>query len=278
VVEGSDLTASPATEVDLNAAAAVHLEAPVLLVVGGRERSAVHVLDAVRRDLAALAERGCEMLGVVCNRVDPRVAEAVRAELPVASGGLPGGVLPELPLLSAPTIAEVAAVLEAEVVAGDPRHAREIERVIVGAMGLPHFLERVCDADLVITPGDRADIVAGTLAAHLSGAYPAVAGLVLTGGLVEPAVHRLCQGLGAAGVPVLAVPGDTFETVSAVGRVRAAIRPENERKIAAAIRMFEDRVDHDALTRRLDMARSTRTTPSSPFRRTPMRWTPTASS
>ncbi|GAA4690492.1 phosphate acetyltransferase [Pseudonocardia yuanmonensis] len=261
VVEGSDLTAAPATEVDLNAAAAVHLEAPVLLVVGGRGRTATQVLDAVRHDLAALVERGCELLGVVCNRVDPVVADSVHDELPAASGGLPGGVLAELPLLSAPTVAEVAVTLGAEVVAGRPELAREIERVIVGAMGLPHFLARVGDADLVITPGDRADIVAGTLAAHLSGTYPAVAGLVLTGGTVDPAVRRLAEGLGAAGVPVLAVPGDTFDTVSAVGRVRAAIRPDGERKIASAIRLFEDRVDHDALARRLDMARPARTTP-----------------
>ena len=53
-------------------------------------------------------------------------------------------------------------------------------------MGLEHFLERIADGDLVITPGDRADIVAGSLAAHLSGTYPAVAGLVLTGGLIRP--------------------------------------------------------------------------------------------
>ncbi|MFR9802442.1 phosphate acetyltransferase [Pseudonocardia sp. RS010] len=261
VVEGSDLTGAPASEPDLNAAAAVHLEAPVLLVVGGRGRTADQVLDAVRRDLAALVDRGCDLLGVVANRVDPAEAEAVRAGLPAASGGLPGGVLPEVPLLAAPTVAEVAAELEPDVVAGSPGSAREIERVIVGAMGLPHFLDRVGDADLVITPGDRADIVAGTLAAHLSGTYPAVAGLVLTGGAVDPAVRRLAAGLGAAGVPVLAVPDDTYDTVSAVGQVRAALRPGGERKIATAIRLFEDHVDHEALARRLDVARPTRTTP-----------------
>jgi len=261
VVEGSDLTDSPATEVDLNASIAVHLEAPVLLVVGGRDRTAAQVLAAVRRDVAALTERGCDLLGVVCNRVDPAQVETVRAGLSAASGGPDGGVLPELPLLAAPTVAEVADTLDAERVAGDPGAAREIERVIVGAMGLPHFLDRIRDADLVITPGDRADLVAGTLAAHLSGAYPAIAGLVLTGGSVDPAVGRLAQGLGAAGVPVLAVAADTYDTVSAVSRVRAALRPGGDRKIAAALRLFDAAIDQDALAARLAVARPTRTTP-----------------
>ncbi|GAA4556453.1 phosphate acetyltransferase [Pseudonocardia xishanensis] len=261
VVEGSDLTDSPASEVDLNASIAVHLEAPVVLVVGGRDRTGAQVLDAVRRDVAALTERGCDLLGVTCNRVDPAHVDTVRAGLSAASGGLPGGVLPELALLAAPTVAEVADALDAERVAGDPGAAREIERVVVGAMGLPHFLDRIRDADLVITPGDRADLVAGTLAAHLSGAYPAIAGLVLTGGSVDPAVRRLAQGLGAAGVPVLAVAEDTYDTVSAVGRVRAALRPGGERKIAAALRLVDAAIDHDALAVGLAVVRPTRTTP-----------------
>ncbi|MBN9112472.1 MAG: phosphate acetyltransferase [Pseudonocardia sp.] len=264
VVEGTDLTGSPATEVDLNAAVAVHLSAPVVLVVGGRGRTAPQVLDAVRRDLAALAERNCEVLGVVCNRVDPATLEAVRAGLASAASGVPTGALPELPLLAAPTVGEVAAALDAEVVAGNPRDARPIERVIVGAMGLPHFLGRVADADLVITPGDRADLVAGTLAAHLSGTFPAVAGLVLTGGTgeaVEPVVRELACGLAGTGVPVLAVAQDTYDTVSAVNRVRAALRPGDDRKLAAALRLFEDHVDTDAMLAGLDVTRPTRLTP-----------------
>ena len=83
-------------------------------------------------------------------------------------------------------------------------------------MGLEHFLERIRDGDLVITPGDRVDLIAGSLAAHLSGTYPAVAGLVLTGGDVPPAVTRLVDGYGDAGVPVVAVDGDTYTVTRAV--------------------------------------------------------------
>ncbi len=275
VVEGSDFTeASLGLELALNLDAANHLGCPVLLVVGGGVRTAEQVLDAVHQDLGVLAEHGCTVLGVVCNRVRPGVADAVRAGLPDAADRLPAAVLPEVPLLAAPTVAEVAHRLRAErclrpAATPDPASpagqvapaAREVSRVVVGAMGLPAFLERFQEGDLVITPGDRADIVAGSLAAHLCGAFPAVAGLVLTGGFVDPTIRRLVDGLGAAGVPVVAVSSDTYETASAVRRVRGAITPESERKIATAVRLFADNVDHELLRERITVTRPTRVTP-----------------
>jgi phosphate acetyltransferase len=263
VIEGSDFTeASLAVALDLNVDAASHLGSPVLLVVGGRRRTVEQVLDAVRQGLGLLAERGCVLLGVVCNRVPPELADQVRAGIGEAAGGLPAAVLPEVPLLAAPTVAEVAARLDAEHLARpETATPREVSRVVVGAMGLPLFLDRMHEGDLVITPGDRADIVAGTLAAHLSGSHPAVAGLVLTGGIVDPSVRRLVAGLGDVGVPVVAVDTDTYETVAAVGGVRGAIGPASERKIATAIRCFEDHVDHELLRERLEVTRPTRVTP-----------------
>ena len=134
-------------------------------------------------------------------------------------------------------------------------------RLIVGAMGLDHFLERIADGDLVITPGDRADIVAGSLAAHLSGTYPAIAGLVLTGGLIAPAVHRLVDGYGHVGIPVIAAGDDTYTVTSAVTAVRGSITARSPRKIAAAVAGFKDGVDTSALVERITQARPTRTTP-----------------
>ncbi len=253
---------------------AVDLGALVLLVVGGRDpagpaRDAGAVLAAARRDAAALAARGGTLLAVVANRVAPDAAAAVRAGLRAAvdgavgaggGAGCPVGVLPEEPLLAAPTVAEVAAALGARTLTDSPP-AREIERVIVGAMGLPRFLDRLAPGDLVITPGDRADIVAGVLAGHLAGTHPPAAGMVLTGGAVDPAVARLVDGLGAAGVAVLATDGDTYATAAAVDHVRPVIGPDADRKIATAVRLFADGVDVAALRERLAVARPARTTP-----------------
>jgi phosphate acetyltransferase len=143
-----------------------------------------------------------------------------------------------------------------------PSTRREVGNVIVGAMSLPHFLEHIGDGDLIITPGDRADLVVGSLASRFSGTYPNVAGLVLTGGLhPEPSVLRLIDGLGGSEVPVLAVGADTYRTAATVSGVRGVLTPDSDRKIAAALGLFAEHVDRQALLGRIEVTRTERVTP-----------------
>src|SRR4029453_17247002 len=103
---------------------------------------------------------------------------------------------------------------------------REVGHVIVGAMSLPHFLDHISDGDMIITPGDRADWMVGSLASRFSGTFPNIAGLVLTGGLVpEPSVLRLIDGLGGTDLPVLAVGSDTYRAAATVAGGRGGPRP-----------------------------------------------------
>jgi len=268
LVEGGDFTgASRALELDFNADVANHLGCVVLPVVSGSGRGADEVLDAARLAHGSLVGRGCTILATVCNRVGPTAAAEVRRRLPEAIGDEPGYVLPEAPVLAAPTVAEIARALSARYLQpGEGADAasvrREVRHVIVGAMSLPHFLDHVGDGDLVITPGDRADLVVGSLAARFSTTYPDVAGLLLTGGLTpEPSIAKLIDGLGAASLPVLAVGTDTYQTAADVGGVLGALTPDNEGKIATALGLFDEHVDAPVLLERIEVTRSTRVTP-----------------
>src|SRR5919106_3207139 len=268
LVEGSDFSeASRALEFDFNADAANHLGCPVLLVVRGSERSVDQVLEVMQLAHGSLTGRGCTILATVCNRVDPAAAEELRARAHEVVGDEPAYVLPELPELAAPTVAEIAHALAAEYLrpdqgAEDPSTRREVGHVIVGAMSLPHFLEHIGDGDLIITPGDRADLVVGSLASRFSGAYPNVAGLVLTGGLhPEPSVLKLIDGLGGSEVPVLAVGADTYRTAATVAGVRGVLTPDSDRKIAAALGLFAEHVDRRGLLGRIEVTRTERVTP-----------------
>jgi phosphate acetyltransferase len=268
LVEGSDFTeASRALEFDFNADAANHLGCPVLLVVRGSGRSVERMLEVVQLAHGSLTGRGCTILATICNRVDPAVMEELRARVHEVVGDEPAYVLPEVPELAAPTVAEVAEALAARFlrpVAGaeDPGTRHEVGHVIVGAMSLPHFLDHIGDGDLIITPGDRADLIVGSLASRFSGTYPNIAGLVLTGGLVpEPSILRLIDGLGGSQVPVLAVDTDTYRTAATVAGVRGVLTPDSERKIAAALGVFGEHVDRRALLGRIEVTRTERVTP-----------------
>ena len=63
---------------------------------------------------------------------------------------------------------------------------REALHLIVAAMTLPNLMERIDDGAVLITPGDRADVLLAALFAHASTVLPSPAGIVLTGGLRPP--------------------------------------------------------------------------------------------
>ena len=268
LVEGSDFTeASRALEFDFNADVATNLGCPVLLVVRGSDRSVERVLEVVQLARGSLTGRGCMILATICNRVGPAIMDELRERVHEVVGDEPAYVLPEVPELAAPTVAEVARALDAaflrpELGAEEPSTRREVANVIVGAMNLPHFLDHISDGDMIITPGDRADLIVGSLASRFSGTYPNIAGLVLTGGLEpEPSVLKLIDGLGGADLPVLAVAADTYRTAATVAGVRGVLTPESERKIAAALGVFGDHVDRQGLLGRLEVAQTDRVTP-----------------
>ena len=146
-------------------------------------RSAEEVEAAVGVALAAMRAADCTVVAVVANRVAPADARA-RSRRGSPAGPSRSTSCPEVDLLMAPTVAEAVQACEGEVIAGDPELlGREAIGFVVAAMTLPNLLERLSDGVVVITPGDRADVLLGVLLATASGTLPAVSGVILTGGL-----------------------------------------------------------------------------------------------
>ncbi|WNV74032.1 phosphate acetyltransferase [Geodermatophilus sp. DSM 44513] len=260
LVVGTDFTeAGAAGELALNARIAVNLGLPVLAVVSGHDRTAAGTRSAADVGVAAMRSAGCEVVAVVANRVDPRELAAAPA---TAAGGLPVWALPEAPVLTAPTVAEIAEACDGELLAGDPvTLSRETSGVLVAAMTLPNLLDRLVDGVVVLTPGDRADVLLGVLAAHLSGGLPAPAGVVLTGGIPPaPRVLELVERL-PTGLPVVLTAQDTYATAPTAAAVPGRITPEATRKVDTALALFEAHVDGADLLDRVAVARPQVRTP-----------------
>jgi phosphate acetyltransferase len=255
---------SAALEFELNVEVARNLGAPLVPVVAGQDRTVGELVDAARVLVEFLEEKKCDVLALIVNRVTPEaVAEANARFQEGVPGGVPVFVLPAHPLLDKPTVGEIKRALGAELLHGDvERLDREVVHLKVAAMELPNFLDHLEECSLVITPGDRSDIVLGALLADAATSYPGVAGLILTGDLKPAAqVTRLIEGLRRSPLPILSVKTDTFVTATGVSSVYAGIAPENRRKIAGALGVFESHVDLDRLERRIDVMRSSRVTP-----------------
>ena len=159
---------------------------------------------------------------------------------------------------------DIARNLNAQILLGEPKALnREVHDFKVAAMNLPHYLDHIKDGDLIITPGDRADVILGSLATTVSETYPNIAGLLLTGGFTpEGPVQRLIEGLKKySPIPIIKVNTDTYTSAMNASAVRPELTPENDRKIAAALGAFETYVNIEALENRIEVVHSRRVTP-----------------
>ncbi|GGY60128.1 phosphate acetyltransferase [Streptomyces xanthochromogenes] len=247
-------------ELALNARLANEFGASVIPVVGGQGQTAESVRAEARNAYRAYDGLGCDVLAMVVNRVAPvdrgEIEERLKARLPV-----PCYVLPDEPALSAPTVAQITAALDGTVLLGDDAGlARDALDFVFGGAMLPNFLNALTPGCLVVTPGDRSDLVVGSLAAHSAGTPP-IAGVLLT--LDErpgEAILTLADRL-APGTPVVAVSHGSFPTAQELFALEGKLNAATPRKAETALGLFERHVDTADLLRRVSVARSGRVTP-----------------
>jgi phosphate acetyltransferase len=261
IIVGSDYTAvANPTELRFNARVATNLGAPALLVVSAFERTSVDVAQVVDIAIAELAHEHTATVGVVVNRCDPTQLGAMGDRL--LDLGVPIWALPEIPLLSAPLVADLMAALHGELLFGDEAMLhREAEHMLVCGMSVDHVLERLLDGQLCIAAGDRPDILVALAAAHAAQGLPTPAAIVLTGGYrPSDLVRRLVRGL-AAHLPVIVTPHDSYDAARITASTRGLLSRGTQRKIDAALATFEGHIEQRSMLRILDVPHSTVVTP-----------------
>ncbi|MEI6948764.1 phosphate acetyltransferase [Paraflavisolibacter sp. H34] len=250
VIEGSDYQGeNTAFEFDANVTIARNLGAPALLVVSGENKSTAQVVNSVVTVYRNFEAREVQVLAVVANRVAPGQVEDVRELL---SAQLPAGlilsVIPEDSNLQSPTMKEIHEQLGGKLLFGESLLSNQVNNFVTGAMQVPNFLRHLKENVLIVTPGDRGDIIIGALQANMSASYPKVAGIVLSAGSEpEEPIIKLIEGLQTV-VPIIAVKTGTFNTITQIGSIRSRITPDNTNKIELAINTFEKYVDVKALS------------------------------
>jgi hypothetical protein len=236
-----------------NAVVAAMLNAPVIIVSeGGVGRP----IDEIVLNQALFERHGVRVLGAVVNKVN--VADHPDLPAVLARGldqhGVPLlGCIPFSEQLANPSLELVSMHLDGELLAGEARPGRTIGQVAIGAMRAEHAVPFLRDRTLLITPGDRDDMLAAALEANRAAAAerrsPRVAGLVLTGGF-RPAASQL-EELRAAGLFTLLVEGDTYSAAQDVHDILVKTHAGDTDKIATIIDLVGRALDVDAL---LEMA------------------------
>ncbi|TKK71990.1 phosphate acetyltransferase [Ilyomonas limi] len=263
VMEGSDFVGEgTAFEFEYNILIAKNLGAPVVIVVSGDNKTTAQVINFALNVWHNFETREVQVLSLVVNKVNPGqerdVRELLRTQLPKDI------ILAVIPLdrnLLSPTMKEINEQLNGKLLFGEQQLTNQVDHFIVGAMQLPHFLSYIKENVLIVTPGDRGDIIIGALQANLSASYPKVAGIVLTAGtLPEEPMMRLIEGSPVV-IPIIAVETGTFETTTTIGNIQSRITPDNSKKIELAITVFDKYMDTKALDEKIVTYRSDSITP-----------------
>jgi phosphate acetyltransferase len=242
---------APLFEFNLGVEVARSLDSPVLLLMSGNARSIDDIAGTLAQAREAFRAKGCPVIAMVVNKVDPARLDVVQAtvarDLDVDPTQLV--VMPNDPILASPTMREICEQLNAEVLYGHDQLGRQARRIMVIAMRMEHYLERLTDHALLVTPGDRGEILLSAVLAHHSANYPSLAGIVLTTDeRPSPSLARLLDGL-ADIPPVLAVQSETYETATELYHVKSYITVDSPQKIAAGLQLCSRYIDGKALER-----------------------------
>ena len=250
LVEGTSFTGEgTAIELDMNVLIAKNLGIPTIIVGSGIGKTLEELVDSLYLVYDSFKVKEVEVLAVIANKVQSENLELITAGL---KKSLPESVLinaiPIISSLNNPTIQEIVKVLNAKVLFGAAFLNNQIGSFSIGAMQLRNYLLNLKENALVITPGDRADIILGALQANESINYPSISGIILTGNIVpEDSILKLIEGLSTV-VPIIAVEGGTYMISNRIGDIKPKIYADNKQKIQTSIDTFERYVDIDSLT------------------------------
>lgn len=234
-----------------NARVARLLQSKVIIVTtGGIGRP----IDELALNQALFEKEGVEIVGAVLNKILPEKYDQVRD---FAQRGLERlgiellGAMPAEPLLSSPTLEQVCKQVRGELLNKETAHPNRIKKIIVGAMSSRNILEHFEKGTLVITPGDREDIILAALSTTTSGQEEdkALAGLVLSGDLFpHPTVLEL---IAQSTLPVITTPLDSYTVANSIHSMTVKTLPGDAEKITRIQSLVESYIDINRLLEKI---------------------------
>ena len=264
LVEGTDFSGEGGfTEIDVNLMIAKNLGIPVLIVGAGNNKKKKDFINTMQITYASFIHKEVDVIGVIANKIEVDEIEYIESELKnIVPSTVHIDVVPKVNFLAYPTVKEVVEELNGNVLFGEQFLDNSIGSFSTGAMQLRNYLTRIKENALVITPGDRADIILGALQANASSNYPKISGIILTGGLIpETSILKLIEGVQST-IPIISVKGGTFGISNKIGNVKPKIYATNSKKILLALDTFDTHVNVEGLTNILSTFNSDKLTPS----------------
>ncbi len=230
-----------------NADVAALLGCKAIIVSGGGIGRSI---DEIILNKALFDLKNVEVLGVIINKVIPEKYEKIKTTL---QKGLENkgirllGVIPDTPILSAPTVEQIMQRLDLKLFCGGENINARVKHTIIAAMEPHNMIGHLQDGTLVITSGDRVDNILVSVSSHLvhEGSGSRISGVILTGGLIPDS--KIINLLKESNIPVLFCDADTYTVAANIENLTFKIQKTDKDKILEAMRLVRDNVNVDMI-------------------------------
>ncbi len=229
-----------------NAQVARRLNAKVIIVASGGIGRPV---DEIALNQSLFQQAGVEVIGAIINKVIPDKMDDIQHYCGRALDrmGIPLlGCIPIEEQLGVPSLQQVAQELDANWInAFEENKNNRFERVIIGAMAAKGLVEYLEPGVLIVTPGDREDIILSIIAAEGLAKKRAVAGLILTRNVMpHPKLMEMIQ---QTQIPVIICEQESYHVASKINNMTVKTLPSDEDKISIIKSLITENVDLDAI-------------------------------
>jgi BioD-like phosphotransacetylase family protein len=228
-----------------NARVAQLLKSRVIIVSQGGVGKPI---DEIALNLSLFREREVEVVGVVLNKVIPQKIDQLRpyAEKGLARLGLNLlGIIPLNQELRKPTINQVRQELGGDWVAGAKFHRRRVNRIFIGAASSRHAEMYFEPESLIITAGDREDLILAILGEAGEGSSARLGAVVLTHGLMpQPGLLKVMQ---SKNIPFISVKQDSYTVATRINDMTVKTEPGDSQKIELIQGLIETHVNVDRI-------------------------------
>ena len=262
---GTDFLAKdPVFEFELNAEIAANLGCPVILVTSGYNVSAEDIRESLQITMDSLKPHALDVVATIINRRNLSQTELDELRGQFSTDDRPALIysVPNDPTIGQPTMRDVKKGLNAQVLFGENRLDALVGDYLIAAMHVDNVLGYIAKDQLLVTPGDRTDVLLAAIASRLSSSTPDIAGVLLTGGLrPSERVCKFIEGWTGSPLPILMTQDHTDRAVLALQGIIAPIEPGDLRKINTVLGLFEHHVNGKEITSRIGGERSSRITP-----------------
>lgn len=234
-----------------NAVVAKLLNAKVILISSG---GVGRPIDEIILNKALFDKIGVRILGVVINKVllekFDKINKLVRSGLK-RSGIDVLGVLPYHPELAQPTISQILEETDFKLLSGKENIKNRVLKIVIGAMAPKDAINYFEDKVLIITPGDREDLILTALDFYSKNEKNnlKISGFIFTGNQIP--AKEVMDKLNAIKIPVILANTDTYSVSSKIHDMTVKIRPEDKEKIDLVVKLTKQNMDFKKLLKGL---------------------------